>query len=153
MKEQIYQNGFYTLIGLILGMLCMCIFQPKQEILEIEKPVYVHDTIKVEKHITLNEKNVLQEMYKLNIKHPKVVLAQAKLESNNFSSNLVKTHNNFLGIKKGKSYAKYDTWNECLIDYQNRVQNKYKGGDYYAFLKNIGYAEDPEYINKLKRYA
>jgi hypothetical protein len=32
------------------------------------------------------------------------------------------------------------------------IQNRYKDGeDYYKFLKRIGYAEDPDYIVKLKK--
>ena len=79
-----------------------------------------------------------------------VTKVAAKLESGNFKSKLTKTHNNFLGIKRGKDYAKYDSWNECITDYKERVQYKYKGGDYYEFLQNIGYAENPNYVQILK---
>lgn len=149
MKEQIYQNGFYALLGFIIGALCFY-RTPSEPQPQIEK-VYVHDTITVEKHITLNEKNVMNELKRQGVKHPDIVLAQAKLESNDFKSSLVKSHNNFLGIKNGKKYANYVSWNHCIADYKKRVQNKYKGGDYYVFLRKIGYAEDPEYVNKLKR--
>lgn len=148
MKEQIYQNGFYALLGFIIGALCFCGTNCGSSS-EIEK-VYVHDTIMIEKHITLNEQNVLNEIHKQELKHPRIVLAQAKLESNNFKSLLTKSHNNFLGIKKNNEYVKYDSWNHCITDYKNRVQNKYNGGDYYLFLQRIRYAEDPDYINKLK---
>ena len=30
------------------------------------------------------------------------------------------------------------------------IEYKYKGGDYYEFLDRIGYAEDKEYIKKVK---
>ena len=31
------------------------------------------------------------------------------------------------------------------------IQYRYKGGDYYEFLRRVPYAEDPNYINKVKR--
>ena len=34
--------------------------------------------------------------------------------------------------------------------YRDYVQYKYKGGDYFAFLDRIGYAEDKAYIEKLR---
>lgn len=152
MKEQIYQNGFYALIGLLLGIICVCLFDqpcPCQKA-SSKDTLIIYDTTIIEKHIALNEKNVLKELKKQDIKHPHIVLAQAKLESGNFKSKLTKTHNNFLGIKRGKDYAKYDSWNECITDYKERVQYKYKGGDYYEFLQNIRYAENPNYVQILK---
>jgi hypothetical protein len=31
------------------------------------------------------------------------------------------------------------------------IQYRYKGGDYYEFLRRIPYAEDPNYIYKVKK--
>jgi len=97
---------------------------------------------------------------------PAVVLAQARLESGNFSSILCKEHNNLFGMKlpavrqtsavKGtdNGYAIYDTWYESVIDmalfqewYRNRGRDM---DDYFGFLRAIGYAEDQAYIHKLR---
>lgn len=51
-----------------------------------------------------------------------------------------------------KSYYKFDHWSESVVAYLDFIQDRYKPpNDYYKFLSDIGYAEDPEYINKLKR--
>ena len=49
------------------------------------------------------------------------------------------------------SYFKFDSWISCIFAYKKFILNKYKDNeDYYKFLKSIGYAEDPEYIDKVK---
>ena len=40
----------------------------------------------------------------------------------------------------------------CVADYKRLISSRYKGGDYYAFLRRIGYAEERQYISKLKRF-
>ncbi len=154
MKEQIYQNGFYLLIGVLFGCLVMS-FQPKSQIQPVKvvkDTIRVTDTIIQKKtaKLELNETNVKKELIKHNIPHSDIVLAQAKLESSNFKSKLTKTHNNIFGMKTGNSYTKYNHWSECVVDYKKRISNRYKGGDYYAFLNKISYAEDPNYTKLLK---
>lgn len=88
-----------------------------------------------------------------NIMYPNIVYSQAILETGNFNSDLCKNHNNLFGLynsSKGE-YYKYNHWVESVEDYKNYIQNKYKGGNYYNFLINIGYAEDPYYTVKLKQ--
>jgi flagellum-specific peptidoglycan hydrolase FlgJ len=40
--------------------------------------------------------------------------------------------------------------NTIKIGKDIKAAAKYKGGDYYQFLKDVGYASDTEYENKLK---
>ena len=96
------------------------------------------------------DQQVYQELLKYNIKHPEIVLAQAKLETGNYTSTLCKKHGNLFGLKRKGSYAKFNNWRESVKAYRDWVQYKYKGGDYYVFLKKIGYASDPKYIIKVK---
>lgn len=86
------------------------------------------------------------------IKYPRICTAQAILESNNFKSELFKKYNNPLGLynSRKKDYFKFKHWTDAIIAYQNMIEYRYKGGDYYKFLDRIGYAEDNEYINKVK---
>ena len=94
----------------------------------------------------------------------KIILAQAKLESANFTSSLYKTQKNFIGMKKPTSrvttpssgkgeYKGYSNWEECVTDYLfwmfNRRIDKLSHNEYLQYIGRI-YAEDPEYLTKLK---
>lgn len=88
------------------------------------------------------------------VKHPNIVYAQAILETGHFRSRVFKECNNLFGLynSRTKSYYKFNHWSESIVAYLNYIQYRYKPpDDYYKFLSDIGYAEDPEYINKLKR--
>lgn len=102
----------------------------------------------------LNDSILYLALVHYEVKHPKAVLAQAKLESGNYTSSLFKNNNNFLGLynSKKKKYFKFNYWSECILAYKDMVEYKHREGEnYYHFLKRIGYAEDPEYIAKIKR--
>ena len=105
----------------------------------------------VEEIPILNKENVLIILKCKNIPHPEIVLRQSILETGHYKSKLCRTHNNIFGIRKNNKYAKYNSWVECIDDYKKRITSRYKGGDYYNFLKRINYAEDDTYINKLKQ--
>ena len=164
MKQQIYQNGFYLMIGLILGALITIISVPKSSPKPSENTIrieMVKDSAKVtskDKNVkvaqvkpkVLNETNLRAELVKNNIPHANIVLAQAKLETGNFKSDLVRTHQNIFGLKKGNRYRRYSHWTECVEDYKKCISNRYSGGSYYAFLNRIGYASHPNYTGLLK---
>ena len=95
---------------------------------------------------------VRSEIIRQGLPHPEIVLAQARLETGNFKSERARRDHNILGIKHGKRYATYKRWQDCVADYKVRISSRYTGGDYYAFLRRIGYAKDPAYIAKLKRF-
>ena len=111
-----------------------------------------------------NENRLVKELSKYkNIKYPHIVLAQAKLESNNYSSRIFIENNNLFGMKEANvrittaegtqyKHARYETWQESVLDYilwQNRYGSKCKTEQQYYSLLN-GYAEDPDYQAKLK---
>ena len=93
---------------------------------------------------------VLAEIQRQGIPHPHIVLAQARLETGNFKSDRCRRDKNIFGMKRGKRYATYRHWRDSVRDYKQRISSRYKGGDYYAFLRRIGYASDPNYIGKVK---
>lgn len=151
--NSIYQNGFYLLLGTILGGLIIWFSTPETQ----PQPIQIHvvkDTVKVEKpkvaKLTLNEKNLKAEIAKHNIPHPEIVLAQAKLETGHFKSSVCKKHNNLFGLRKGNKYRHYDHWTESVVAYKKLISSRYNGGCYYAFLNRIGYAGDPKYTNRIK---
>ena len=89
--------------------------------------------------------------YKL--KHINIIVAQSILETGHYKSDKCINYNNLFGLydSKNKKYYRFNTWQESVKAYKQKVQYKYKSGDYYAFLKRINYAKDPKYITKLKR--
>ena len=107
-------------------------------------------TIKVQSMLPLTEKNLKKELIRQGISHPNIVLAQAKLESNLGKSNVAQQTNNLFGLRKGKRYRRFSHWTQCVTAYKNLIQSRYNGGNYYAFLDKIGYAEDPNYTDRLK---
>lgn len=107
-------------------------------------------TIKVQSMLPLTEKNLKKELIRQGISHPNIVLAQAKLESNLGKSNVAQRTNNLFGLRKGKRYRRFSHWTQCVTAYKNLIQSRYNGGNYYAFLDKIGYAEDPNYTDRLK---
>lgn len=154
-KKSYWKECCLLLIGLMLGCLYQKHFDPlplnNQQI--VPDTIFVSDTIYIEKKIpTLSKVTVLNELKKQNIPHANIVLAQAIHETNNFKSNICKTHNNLFGIRQGNGYKRYENYTHCIKDYKRLFSDKYKGGDYYEYLLRIGYAEDPLYIQKLKKY-
>lgn len=153
MEKNYWKECCLLLIGIFIGTLYGRYLTPYNQMLPSlsnKDTVVIYDTI-VEKSIPpLNAKNVLKELKKQKIPHAKIVLAQSKLETGDYTSKLCKTHNNIFGLKKGDKYRKYDNYVACISDYKKRISSKYKGGSYYRFLENLRYAEDPEYTQKLK---
>lgn len=101
----------------------------------------------------LNDSILYLALVYYDIKHPKAVLAQAKLESSNYTSKVYKKNKNFLGLynSKEKKYFKFKHWTECILAYKDKIEYKHRDGEnYYYFLDRIGYASDPNYINKIK---
>ena len=152
MKRNFWKEGCLLLIGLFIGTLYERYITPSNNPILVKDTIVMHDTIvkEIASIPPLNEVNVLKELKKQKIPHAKIVLAQSKLETGGYKSKLCKTHNNIFGLKKGNSYRRYNSYIACITDYKKRISSKYKGGDYYKFLTELGYAEDPEYTQKLK---
>ena len=98
-----------------------------------------------------NAAQVAKELVRQGVPHAQIVLAQARLETGNFSSRRCREDHNIFGLKRGKIYAKYARWQDCVADYKQRISSRYQGGDYYDFLSRIGYATDLEYPEKLRK--
>ena len=104
----------------------------------------------------------------MNMQHPDIVLAQAIVESGNFKSNIFIENNNLFGMKEPLSrntvalgtkngHAYYKNWQHSVIDYalyqsSYFFNNKrdYGRNDYLERLSR-SYAQDPNYINKIKK--
>lgn len=103
-------------------------------------------------HDDLTIESLIAEIVKNGIKHPRVVLAQAILETGWFKSRVCHTHNNLFGLRQpwDGEYFRFNRWQDSVKAYRTKVQYKYKGGPYLKWLKDLGYAEDPDYTDKLK---
>lgn len=119
----------------------------------------------VDRENTFSEEKLVNLIKHLNFKFPHIVYAQAVLESNNFKSNMFIENNNMFGMKEAmvristakgtqNGHAFYDDWKDCLYDYA-LYSARYLGSitseeDYLNYISQ-NYAEDGEYINKLKK--
>ena len=103
----------------------------------------------------LNLKNLTDVMSEVGLSNKLFVLAQAVLETGNFSSRVCKEYNNLFGLydSKNRDYYRFERWEDSVVGYGKMIQYRYKGGNYLHFLKRIGYAEDPRYITKIAQMA
>ena len=143
-----------VVVTLLLQIKSIVSQQPKIETVPI---IEVADTIINEqpKFFSQTPKEGLEEALSYyGLKHKDIVYAQAVLETGHFKSDLCLNNNNLFGLYNSKKhkYYTFDHWKDCIIAYKEMIQYKYKDGvDYLNFLKEIGYAEDSEYICKLKK--
>ena len=92
--------------------------------------------------------NLYAEIIRNGIRHPKIVLAQAILETGWFTSPVCRNKHNLFGLTNPRTgkYFEFDHWTESVRAYYTKVQYKFKGGNYLLWLRKIGYAEDPNYV-------
>jgi hypothetical protein len=128
---------------------------------------YEPNTIVINVKDTTNdftEEKLIDLLKTLNIKHPHIVLAQAKLESGHFTSKIFKENHNLFGMKEARvrintangtqyNHAYYSNWRESVYDYAF-YQCRYLGRinteeEYFSYL-NQNYAESPNYVQSLK---
>lgn len=92
--------------------------------------------------------NLYKEIIRNGILYPKIVLAQAILETGWFRSSVCRNKHNLFGLTNPRTgkYYEFNHWTESVRAYYTKVQYKYKGGNYLLWLDEIGYAEDPNYL-------
>ena len=99
--------------------------------------------------------NLYNEIRRNGILYPKIVLAQAILETGWFRSPLCRYRHNLFGLTNPRTgkYYEFNHWTESVRAYYTKVQYKYKfeDGNYLLWLRDIGYAEDPRYIHSVNR--
>ena len=110
-----------------------------------------------------SEEKLIAKLKDMNIQHVDIVLAQAKLESDNYTSIMFKRNNNSFGMKCPSSRATtkmgehnghslYKHWEDSVNDYalwQSSYARNLSKSEYYQLLDAI-YAEDGSYSIKIK---
>ncbi len=169
-KKRLTRNDFGLLFLFLLIVIGGYIISSQKETtnqVEVEQQE-VAVTVNCPHHTgdTLSLQNLEKLLIKTHMEHPKIVMAQIRLESGNLDSKLTRENNNFLGMKypsqrpttsigEKNGFANFRTWQDCVYDYliwQSRYAKKLSEDEYYNHLSNV-YAEDSSYIAKLKQIA
>jgi uncharacterized FlgJ-related protein len=110
-----------------------------------------------------SREKLIEYLLLLNVRYPDIALAQAEIESANFTSKIFKESNNLFGMKQSRrrpstalgeefGHAYYSTWKESVLDYalyNATFLSKVNTQEEYLQYLRQNYAEDPNYINKL----
>jgi len=142
-----------SILGLTLGWtigMQLDFLKTKEQPL-LPKPVLYADTVKIE---GFSEAKLIEFMEVIEMKHPKIVLNQAKLETGNFTSPRFIKYNALFGFQTSDTdVIKYKSWKESVIAYKAWQMKRLKTNeDYHKFLIRCHYAKDSLYIKKLKQF-
>lgn len=110
---------------------------------------YVEDVLS----LPLNEYSLKKVLNYYDISFQEIVLAQIKLETGNFTSRVCMKNNNLFGLydSRESKYYQFTTWQESVKFYKIKIQSRLLEDEgYYEFLERIGYAQDINYIDKIK---
>jgi hypothetical protein len=128
-----------------------------QQLIENAKPIQEPESKVIIRYIsfdTVNDSLTLENVYNylkcLNIQYFDIVFAQCILETGHLKSKNCIENNNLFGFRYQNEYLKFDNWKQSCMYYYCWQSNKYKGGDYFDFLEQVGYASDNDYKVKLK---
>lgn len=112
-----------------------------------------------------SEQKLKEYILELNLRYPEVILAQAKLESGNYTSRAFREQNNLFGLhvarqrptlaKKGKGkLAHYNSWRDSVVDYAflvaDRMRKLHSREEYLKYL-DANY-DVPGYSKKLLKF-
>jgi uncharacterized FlgJ-related protein len=114
-----------------------------------------------------SEKALLTFMKQLKIKYPETVLAQARLETGNFTSDIFKENHNLFGMKVAgkrptsaigvhRGHAQYRNWKDSVVDYalfQSYIIAKLPKNnldEYRGYIQKF-YSETSDYLTRIDR--
>lgn len=120
MKNLIKIILFFIIIGDTIGLLHLATSP--------NKPIVIQQIMAQKIDTTFSLIKLEEYILQLNMKYPKVVVAQAIIESGHFKSKLFKENNNLFGMRLAKhrhciaigsknGYALYNNWKESVVDY------------------------------------
>ena len=153
--------GLFSFLLFVIASLAMGYTIKKK----VNKDTEAEVMVILAKQNEFNVEKFTKKIKELNFNFPYIVYAQAILETDNFKSKLfIENHNLFsmkeavkrINTAKGTQYqhAYYDNWVESIYDYamysSTYLSELKTESDYFDYLGQH-YAEDREYVNKLKR--
>ena len=116
-----------------------------------------------------SEKALIALMKELKIKYPEVALSQARLETENFTSDIFKENHNLFGMKMAekrptsaiginRGHAAYSNWKESVVDYalfQSFIIAKLQNVSRESYRKHIQkyYSETSDYLARMDRVS
>jgi len=148
MKISLGVVGVLFIISFVLGRYA------RIEVLdEYEKELLILD-LQNERNKFSQEKFV-DELKRLNIKYPHIVMAQSIVETGHWKSGIFKENHNLFGMKQAnirintakgtnRNHAYYDNWQESLYDYafyQCRYMSNIRSEEDYFLALDASYAE------------
>lgn len=160
-KTVLIMFGIISVVTLVIGLYTLNHVNDVRFISEETKQIILKEAAQDN---AFSREKLKAYILELNIRYPEVVLAQAELESGNFTSPIFKENNNMFGMRvatkrpttnKGEEngFAYYDNWRECVVDYAfysaqylSDIKTKDELFDYLAQT----YAGDTTYTTRLK---
>jgi uncharacterized FlgJ-related protein len=112
-----------------------------------------------------SQEALVEELKRLNVRFPHIILAQAILETGYYDSRVFKENNNLFGMKEARArattakgtqlgHAYYDHWKESVTDYalyQAAYLNKLRTETRYLNYLDRNYAEAKNYDQALQQ--
>lgn len=113
-----------------------------------------------------SEEKFIEELKRLNVKFPYIVMAQAIVETGHYKSEIFKENHNLFGMKQAKlrintakgtqkGHAYYDNWHQSVYDYafyQCRYLSNLKSEmEYFLYLSNVYAEAGGGYVNLVKK--
>jgi flagellum-specific peptidoglycan hydrolase FlgJ len=99
----------------------------------------------------LSKPTIYRDIAKSGIKHPEIVYAQYVQETGKCKSRACREQNNLFGFMYKGKLMSFESKRACIRYYKKWQDKRYKGGCYYQFLTDIGYAGDPMYTQRLRK--
>jgi len=131
---------------------------------DMEKEILILDIQKERNKFT--QEKLVDEIKRLNIKYPHIVMAQSIVETGHWKSGIFKENHNLFGMKQAnirintakgtnRNHAYYESWQESLYDYafyQCRYMSGIHSEEAYFLALDASYAEaGGDYSKLLKK--
>ena len=154
--------GYIIVIGIVLNLTLTIFLTFNSSTFTSKIETVFKEEIVLNDKKAFNKNDLVKLLKKYNVPFPHIVLAQAKLETRNFTSDIFIENSNMFGMKKAyqrsrlaigvnRGHATYANWEHSLFDYLI-FQAKYlsKAGSDQEYVEKLNfYAEDVDYREKV----